>query len=205
MIRILIVDDHHIVRTGLRTIVSKQQDMLVVAEAGTAAEALQCINELNPDVVLLDLGLPDRKGFDVIKEAVGKYPKTNFVVLSVYDGSEDIYVSLQNGAKSYLLKDCRPSELLDAIREAFAGRRYMQKELATRLAERLAAEYLTSRELEVLEKVVEGKSNKEIAQDLDVAERTVKTHLANVFGKLQVTSRSQAAFEAVKRGLVHVK
>jgi DNA-binding NarL/FixJ family response regulator len=202
-IRVLIVDDHPVVREGLAAIVSRENDMCVVAQAQNGGEAIELFHRLQPDLTLLDLSLPDISGVEVIAALIPEFPDARFLVLSVYDGNEDIYRALKAGAFSYLLKDSRPEELLHAIREIFAGRRYLPGRVASKLAERISEDYLTGREQEVLQLMADGKSNKQIADELNLGEGTIKTHVTNILNKLRVESRSHAIVEALRRGLVH--
>jgi two-component system NarL family response regulator len=202
-IRILVVDDHPVVRAGLVMLISHEEDMTVVGEASYGKEAIALYEKTNPDITLIDLSLPDIHGIEVIESIHKKFPQAKILVLSVYSGSEDVYRSLQSGALGYLIKDSTPDQLFFAIREAKEGRRYLHPSAASRLADRMLNDMLTPRELDVVRLMVQGKSNKEIATDLNLSETTVKTHVANILMKLNVSSRSQAILEALKRGIVH--
>lgn len=204
-IRVLIVDDHPVVREGLASIVAREADLSVVAQARNGQEAIELFRLHHPDVTLLDLSLPDISGVEVISQLIPEFPEARFAVLSVFDGNEDIYGALKAGAMTYLLKDSKPEELLHAIREACSGKRYLSSTVATKLAERIAEDYLTVREQEVIELVSDGKTNKQIADELQLSEGTVKTHVTNILEKLKVTSRSHAIVEALRRGIVHSK
>jgi len=202
-IRILVVDDHPVVRAGLVMLISHEDDMTVVGEAADGKEAISLYETTNPDITLIDLSLPDIHGIEVIESIHKKFTQAKILVLSVYSGSEDVYRSLQAGALGYLIKDSTPDQLFFAIREANEGRRYLHPSAASRLADRMLNDMLTPRELDVVRLMVQGKSNKEIATDLNLSETTVKTHVANILMKLNVSSRSQAILEALKRGIVH--
>ncbi|MCI0412954.1 response regulator transcription factor [bacterium] len=202
-IRIMVVDDHPVVRAGLVMLISHETDMTVVAEASHGKEALSLFEKTNPDVTLIDLSLPDIHGVEVIERIRKSFPQAKLLVLSVYSGSEDVFRSLQSGALGYLIKDSTPDQLFYAIREAYEGRRYLHPSAASNLADRMLNDMLTPRELDVVRLMVQGKSNKEIATDLNLSETTVKTHVANILMKLNVSSRSQAILEALKRGIVH--
>ncbi|MCI0411751.1 response regulator transcription factor [bacterium] len=202
-IRVLVVDDHPVVREGLAAMISREPDMTVVAQARDARQAMELFRTHLPDVTLLDLSLPDQSGVEVIAALRPEFPDARFIVLSVFDGNEDIYRALKAGALSYLLKDSEPDELLHAIREINAGKKYLPGRVASKLAERITEDYLTSREQEVVQLMADGKSNKQIADDLNVSEGTVKNHVTNVLEKLGVTSRSHAIVEALRRGIVH--
>ena len=203
MIRVLVVDDHPVVREGLSAMISREPDMTVVAQARDAKEAMDLFRSHLPDVTLLDLSLPDRSGVEVIASLHPEFPDARFVVLSVFDGNEDIYRALKAGALSYLLKDSEPEELLHAIRELNAGKKYLPGRVASKLAERITEDYLTPREQEVVQLMADGKSNKQIAVDLKLSEGTVKNHVTNVLEKLRATSRSHAIVEALRRGIIH--
>jgi DNA-binding NarL/FixJ family response regulator len=202
-IRIMVVDDHPVVRAGLVMLISHEEDMTVVGEAAYGKEAMALYETTTPDVTLIDLSLPDIHGIEVIENIHKKFPTAKILVLSVYSGSEDVYRSLQSGALGYLIKDSTPDQLFHAIREAYEGRRYLHPSAASNLADRMLNDMLTPRELDVVRLMVQGKSNKEIATDLNLSETTVKTHVANILMKLNVSSRSQAILEALKRGIVH--
>lgn len=183
--------------------ISREPDMTVVAQARDAKEAMDFFRTHLPDVTLLDLSLPDQSGVEVIAALQPAFPDSRFIVLSVFDGNEDIYRALKAGAKSYLLKDSEPEELLHAIRELYAGKKYLPTRVASKLAERITEDYLTSREQEIVQLMAYGKSNKQIANDLNLSEGTVKNHVTNVLEKMKVASRSHAIMEALRRGIIH--
>lgn len=203
-IRILITDDHFLVRLGLATIINTQSDMTVVAEAGDGRQAIELFRQHRPDVTLMDLRMPEMNGIEAIQEIYREFPDSRIIVLTTYDGDEDIYRALQAGARSYILKDMVGDELLDAIRAVHAGQRRIPPEIASRLAERMPRSDLTPRELEVLKLIVKGNSNREIANTLFVTEGTVKVHVNNLLGKLGVSDRTQAVTVALQRGIVHL-
>lgn len=204
MIRILIADDHPIVREGLAAMINRRSDMTVVGEAGTGREAVELFRREKPDVTLMDLQMPELGGVQAITAIRAEFPSARFVVLTTFDGDEDIYRALQAGAQAYLLKDTPREELLDAIRAVQAGQKRIPSEVAAKLADHLTASELTEREREVLKLIVAGKSNKEIGAALGIAEGTVKIHVNNLLAKLGVSDRTQAVTEALKRGLVHL-
>lgn len=204
-IRIQVVDDHHIVRQGLVALLNTVADFQVVAEAGDGREAVQQHRELHPDVTIMDLRLPQMSGVDAIVAIRAESPQAKFIVLTTFDGDEDIYRALQAGAKGYLLKGMNAAELTDAIRTVHAGRTRIPSIVAERLAERVSGTELTTRELEVLHLIVQGRSNKEIGNQLHISEATVKTHINNLLSKLGVSDRTQAATTALQRGLVHLE
>jgi len=201
-IRVMFVDDHPMLRAGLAVTIEGEWDMAVVAEASTGEDAVDLYREHRPDVVLMDLRLPGMSGVDAIR-AIREFDReARVIVLTTFDGDEDIYRSLQAGARGYLLKDMLRKELIDAIRAVHAGRAYYSPVVAARLAERLPRQELSTRETEVLQLVAEGKSNKEIAAVLGLSDGTVRIHLSHIFEKLGVHDRTQAAMQAVQRGIV---
>jgi two-component system NarL family response regulator len=204
-IRILIADDHPVVREGVAAMIERRPDMTVVAEAATGREAVAAYRAAQPDVVLMDLRMPEMTGVEAIGAIRGEFPGARIIVLTTYDGDEDIYRGLQAGARAYLLKDAPRDELLDAIRAVHAGQSRIPPAVAARLAERvLAGPQLTARELEVLRGIVAGRSNKEIGAALSIGEGTVKAHVNNILGKLGVNDRTQAVTTALQRGIVHL-
>jgi len=201
-IRVLIVEDHNVVRQGLIALINLAEGIQVVGEAADGVEAVTQFRKHQPDVTLVDLRLPKMGGVEVIQRVRGEVPNARFVVLTTYDGDEDIYRALKSGAKAYLLKGMTSEELISTIREVAAGKSHIPAAIAERLAERMGTEDLTPRETDVLEQIVHGKSNKEIATELDISEATVKTHINSLLSKLGVTDRTQAATAAIRRGLV---
>ena len=201
-IRVLIVEDHNVVRQGLVALINLAEGIQVVGEAADGVEAIAQFRKLQPDVTLVDLRLPKLGGVEIIQRVRSESPQARFVVLTTYDGDEDIYRALKSGAKAYLLKGMTSEELISTIREVAAGRSHIPAAIAERLAERMGTEDLTPREADVLEQIVQGKSNKEIATELDISEATVKTHINSLLSKLGVTDRTQAATAAIRRGLV---
>jgi two-component system NarL family response regulator len=204
-IRVLIADDHPVVREGVAAMIERRPDMTVVAEAATGREAVAAYRAARPDVVLMDLRMPDMTGVEAIGAIRGEFPGARIIVLTTYDGDEDIYRGLQAGARAYLLKDAPRDDLLDAIRAVHAGQSRIPPAVAARLAERvLAGPELTARELEVLQGIVAGRSNKEIGAALGISEGTVKAHVNSILGKLGVADRTQAVTTALQRGIVHL-
>ncbi len=203
-IRILVVDDHNVVRQGIVALLNTVADLSVVAEAANGEEAIEAHRKHRPDVTLMDLRLPKIGGADAITRIRQEHPTARIIVLTTFDGDEDIFRALQAGAKGYLLKGMDIDELTDAIRSVYAGKSRIPAAVAEKLAERMGGPALTSRELEVLKRIVAGRSNKEIAQDLIISEATVKTHINSILSKLGVTDRTQAATSALQRGIVHL-
>jgi DNA-binding NarL/FixJ family response regulator len=203
-IRILLIEDHFLARLALRSILEAQSDMEVVAESGNGADALALFRQHAPDVVIVDLRLPGISGFDVIEQLKTASSRVRILVLTSYDGSEDVYRALHAGALAYLLKDTSGEDLVQAIHSVAKGLRYLPSAVSNRLAERLATSELTTREVEVLELIAQGLSNKEIADRLGIAEKTVRIHSSSILAKMGVADRTQAAIAAIQRGLVHL-
>ena len=203
-IRILVVDDHTVVRQGLVALLNTVPDLTVVAEASDGEQAVDAHRRHRPDVTLMDLRLPKLAGADAISVIRQESPGARIIVLTTFDGDEDIYRALQAGAKGYLLKGTDADELTAAIRSVYAGKSKIPAFVAEKLAERMGGPALTSRELEVLKRIVAGRSNKEIASDLHISEATVKTHINSLLSKLNVSDRTQAATTALQRGIVHL-
>ena len=203
-IRLLIVEDHHIVRQGLISLLQSVSGMVVVAEAPDGRAGAELYRQHLPDVVLMDLRMPVVSGVEAIQELCHEFPDAKVIVLTTFDGDEDVYRAMQAGARGYLLKGMEAEELIASIRSVHSGKSSFCPPVAQQLAYRMATPELTRRELEVLETIVAGKSNREIAFSLDMSEATVKTHLHSVFSKLDVVDRTQAAITAVRRGFVHL-
>lgn len=201
-IRVLVVEDHHVVRQGLVALLNVVDGLEVVGEAADGVEAIAQFRSRQPDITLIDLRLPRLGGVDVIQRIRTEAPQARFIVLTTYEGDEDIYRALKAGARAYLLKGMTSEELIATIRAVHAGKSHIPPAIAERLAERMGTEDLTPREFDVLEQIVNGKSNREIAAELEVSEATVKTHINSLLSKLGVTDRTQAATAALRRGLV---
>ena len=204
-IRVLVVDDHRIVRDGLGLIISREKDIEVVASAGSGEEAVAAFRRQRPDVVLMDLQLPGMSGVEAIRAIRGIDADARIVVLTMYDGDEDIYRALEGGATTYLLKDSVSDDLIGVVRDVHAGGRPMAADVKARLADRAARPTLTQREVRVLQLVLRGKRNKEIAGALSISEETVEVHLKNIFTKLDVHDRTAAVYVALRRGILHVE
>ena len=202
-VRIMIVEDHNIVRQGFIALLKTVDDFQVVAEASTGMQAVEMFREHEPDITLMDLRLPGMSGVEAITKIRETHAEARIIVLTTFDGDEDIYRALQAGARGYLLKGMDIGDLVDAIRAVHRGKSRIPPAVAERLAERLAGPALTERETEVLREIVAGKSNKEIGAALFISEATVKTHINNMLNKLGVTDRTQAATTALQRGIVH--
>lgn len=203
-IRILIVDDHFLVRAGLTATINAEDDMEVVAEASDGKQAIEKFRAAQPDITLMDLRLPDQSGIETITAIRQQFPDARFIVLSTYDGDEDIFRALQAGAQTYLLKKMLHGELLQAIRAVNEGRRHLPPEIAEKIAQRLYQAELSAREAEVLKLIATGLSNKQIAQTLFISEGTVKFHVINILSKLGVNDRTLAVTTAIQRGIIHL-
>lgn len=204
-IRILVVDDHHVVRQGLVALLNIMPEIKVVGEAGDGLQAIELYRSLRPDITLMDLQLPRLGGVEAIQQIRADDPGARFVVLTTFDGDEDIFRALQAGAKAYLLKGMTLEELLATIQAVHSGKTRISPAIAEKLAERMSSSALTARELGVLERIVAGRANKEIASDLNISEATVKSHINNLLSKLGVSDRTHAATVALQRGIVHLK
>jgi DNA-binding NarL/FixJ family response regulator len=202
--RILIVDDHPVLREGLALIIESQPDLQVVAEAGTGKQAVALFEEHLPDVTLMDLGLPDVNGIDVIKELRAQHPDARIIVLTTYLGDVQALRALQAGASGYLLKGTLRRDLLDTIRSVHAGQRHVQSDVASELAHHAADPRLTEREIEVLKLIAKGCSNKLVADRLEITEDTVKGHVRNILEKLKANDRTHAVTIALHRGYFQV-
>jgi DNA-binding NarL/FixJ family response regulator len=203
-IRVILVDDHPVVRFGLAAIIGLQPDMAVVAEAGSGVEACAICAKQPADVVLMDLRLPGLSGVDAIRAIRKERPKLRFIVLTTYDGDEDIHRALEAGAQAYILKGMSHNELVNAIRTVHSGLKYIPASVSKSLAERPPHSELSARELEVLELIVKGHSNREIGEALGISEATVKWHVNIILSRLNVSDRTQATVAALQRGIVHL-
>jgi two-component system NarL family response regulator len=202
---VLVVDDHALLRTGVANIINQEPDLRVVAEAGTGAEAVAAYERHRPDVVLLDLRMPVMEGVEVVRRIREFDPLARVIVLTTYDTDDEIARALKAGAKAYVLKDISADDLVSCIRTVLAGKTYLAPAAAAKLAEGVTRVQLTPREMTTLRLMADGKANKEIASELRISERTVKTHLGHLFEKLGVTSRTEAVKVASRRGLVRLE
>jgi DNA-binding NarL/FixJ family response regulator len=203
-VRILIADDHPIVREGLAMVLQSSSEMEVVGEAGDGAEAVRLFRDLKPDITLMDLQMPVMNGVDAIAAIRGDFPKARIIVLITYAGDAQAMRALKAGAVGYLLKNSVRKELLDAIRAVHSGLRYLQADVSAEIAHHAVDEPLTARETDILRLVAAGKGNKAIANQLAVSEDTVKGHLKSAFAKLDVADRTHAVTVAAKRGIIEL-
>lgn len=204
MLRVMLADDHPVVREGLRAAINRGPDMHIVAEAANGREAVDKFFTEKPDVALLDLRMPVMNGLETVATICQKDPAARLVVLTTYEDEEDIYRSLRAGAQGYVLKNVEVAQLMECIRAVAAGGTWIPPAIGAKLANRIADQELTPREMEVLRALSTGKSNKEIGSAFNISEATVKVHVTHILEKLKVTGRTEAINAAVKRGLVHI-
>jgi DNA-binding NarL/FixJ family response regulator len=204
-IRIMLVDDHPAFRKGMAALIESEPGLEVVAQTGDGSEALELYRQKKPDVVLMDLRLPGIGGVEATMAIRKEFPDARVVVLTTFDTDEDIYRAMQSGAKSYLLKDTPEDELAATIRAVHAGEQPLPPKMAKRLADRQQRADLSERELQVLQQLIKGRSNKEISASLFLSEDTIKAHLKTLFAKLKVQDRTEAAISAIRQGIVHLE
>jgi len=211
-IKILIADDHPVVREGLSSMLSRERDIQVVGEAENGTKAIKKAGELQPDIILMDLRMPEVDGVEAMRQIKVKNPDMKFIVLTTYDNDEYIFKGIEAGARAYLLKDAPREELFEAIRAVYRGESLIQPAVAGKVLDRLAElsrqmrapEVLSEREVEVLMLIAKGTGNKLIATSLCIGESTVKTHIQSIFQKLGVSDRTEAVTEAIKKGIIHL-
>lgn len=204
-IHVMLVDDHPALRKGLAALIQSEPGMTVVFETGDGCEAVEQFRNLRPDVVLMDLRLPGLSGVEAIMEIRKEFPDAHFIVVTTYETDEDIYRAVQAGAQSYLLKDSSAEEILSTIRTVHAGGVHLSEKMSLRLSERLKRENLTPRDMTLLELLIKGRSNKEMAAALALPETTVKFYLRELFAKLGVQDRTEAVVNALRQGIVHLE
>ena len=210
--RILITDDHPVVREGLATMLNRQVDIEVVGEANNGVEAVEMAKELCPDIILMDLRMPEMDGVEAMRQITADNPDIKFIILTTYDNDEYIFKGIEAGARAYLLKDAPREELFKAIKAVRRGESLIQPAIASRVLNRFAelsrgtqqVETLSERELSVLRLIATGAANKEIAANLVISESTVKTHVANIFQKMDVSDRTEAVTQALQRGIIQL-
>ncbi len=201
---VMLVDDHALIRMGVANIINQEPDLQVVAHASNGREAVDAYDRHRPDVTLLDLRMPVMEGVEAVRHIRAIDPRARVIVLTTYDTDDEISRALKAGAKAYVLKDISADDLIGCIRDVLAGKTYIAPSAAAKLAEGVTRVQLTPREMSTLRLMADGKSNKEIASELSISERTVKTHLGHLFEKLGVTSRTEAIKVATRRGLVRL-
>jgi len=203
-IRILSVDDHPLLREGLAAIINNQPNMVLVAQASNAQEALQQFRKHKPDVTLMDLRLPDKSGIEAMVAIRAEFPEARIIMLTTFEGDVEIHRALEAGARGYMLKSMPPKELFDVIMQVHAGKKRIPTQIAAHLAEHLSDEALTDREIEVLGQIAGGNRNRDIAEKLFITEETVKVHIKHIMEKLGASDRTQAVAIGVRRGIIHL-
>jgi len=202
---VLLVDDHALLRTGVANIINQEPDLEVVAEAGNGEEGVVAFERFHPDVTLVDLRMPVMEGVELVRQIRERDPRARVIILTTYDTDDEISRALKAGAKAYVLKDIAAGDLVACIRDVLAGKTYIAPAAAAKLAEGVTRVQLTPREMATLRLMADGKANKEIAGELGISDRTVKSHLGHLFEKLGVTSRTEAIKVATRRGLVRLE
>jgi DNA-binding NarL/FixJ family response regulator len=203
-IRVLSIDDHPLVREGLAALINSQTDMRIVGQGATGHEAIKLFRELQPDVALMDVRLPDMSGIDAMITILSGSPQARVIMVTSSEGDVEMERALAGGAKGYILKSMPPREVLEAIRKVHAGKKAIPPEIAAQLANHMSDETLTAREIEVLQQVAEGNRNRDIADRLFISEGTVKVHIQHIMDKLGASDRTQAITIAVRRGIIHL-
>lgn len=203
-ITVFSVDDHQLIRDGIAAVINAQHDMRLIGQASTGCEAIQQVRKLNPDIIVMDVRLPDVSGIEVMKAIHAEIPGARCIVFTTFGYENDIRRALEGGAQAYILKTMPVSELVDAIRQVHAGKKRIAAQIAAQLAEHYSDEALSCREVEVLKYLADGFRNRDIASKLFIAEETVKVHMKHIFGKLGVNDRTQALTIALRRGLVQL-
>jgi len=203
-IRILIFDDHAVIRESLVVLLSTQKDFEIVGDSGDASNAVELFRALRPDVVLMDLAMPKMGGISAAESIIKEFPSARIIMLTMHAGEEDIHRALRVGVKGYILKESLSAQLFDAIKTVHSGGRCIPSAIAERLAGHIATEDLTDRELEILNRIAAGQSNKQIANDLKIAEPTVKGHVGKILDKLQAGDRTEAVTIALRKGIIHI-
>lgn len=203
-IRVLSVDDHPLLRAGIAAVINNEQDMVMVAQASGGREAIQLFREHRPDVTLMDLRMPDLSGIDAVSAILSEFPEARIVMLTTFEGDVEIQRSLAAGARGYMLKNMPPKELVEVVRQVHAGKKRIPPEIAAQLADHIADEKLTEREIDVLQHVAGGNRNRDIAEQLAISEETVKVHVKHIMEKLGASDRTAAVSIAVRRGIIQL-
>ena len=203
-IRVLCVDDHPLMREGIAMLINNQPDTVVVAQASTGQQAIEEFRAHRPDVVLMDIRLPDMSGIDAMIAIRKEDEEARFIMLTTSEGDVEIRRALEAGARGYMLKSTAPKEIVDAVRQVYAGKKRIPPEIAARLAEHYSDETITTREIEVLQHIAGGNRNRDIAEKLFISEETVKAHIKHIMEKLGANDRTQAVAIALKRGIIHL-
>ncbi len=203
-IRVLSIDDHPLVREGLAALINDQADMRVVGQGSTGHDAIQRFREHQPDIVLMDVRLPDMSGIDAMITIRSEFPEARIIMVTSSEGDVEMQRALAGGARGYMLKSMPPNDLLEAIRKVHVGKKAIPSEIAARLANHMSDEALTAREVEILQQVAEGNRNRDIAERLFISEGTVKVHIQHIMEKLGANDRTQAITIAVRRGIIHL-
>jgi len=201
-IKIMVVDDHPVVREGIKTMINSDPGLKVNGEASCGLEAIENYEKYNPDITLVDISMPDMDGIEVIKKIKEKFPKSKFIILTVFLNQEDVLRAYEAGVSAYLLKDSSKEEIALTIKEVFKGKTIIPNNLASLFEEKMKSSKLTEREFQVLHLIYEGKSDKEIAKKLNIEIRTAKAHVSNILKKLNAENRRQAVFIAIKKGII---
>lgn len=203
-IRVLSIDDHPLVREGVAALINDQRDMRIVGQGSTGGEAIKLFREVQPDITLMDVRLPDMSGIDAMITIRSEFPEARVIIVTSSEGDVEMQRALESGARGYMLKSMPPQELLEAIRKVDAGKKAIPPEIATQLANHMSDESLTGREVEILQQVAEGNRNRDIAERLFISEGTVKVHIKHIMEKLGASDRTQAITIAVRRGIIHL-
>jgi len=203
-IRVFSVDDHALLREGIATLINNQPDMLLVGEAANGREAVEGFREHQPDVVLMDVRLPDMTGIEAMIAIRNDFAEARFIMVTTSEGDVEIRRALEAGARGYILKSMPPKDLVEAIRQVHAGKKRIPPEIAAHLAEHYSDETLTTREIEVLKQIGGGNRNRDIAERLFISEETVKVHMKHIMEKLGASDRTQAVAIALRRGIIHL-